>query len=126
MNDGRQTMVQRLKLVERERDGLEGARAAAEAYMGKERECTNAQCTIYQVGKPYLAGRVSASQSQPGIARGCGSHAVLQRGGRVTVGQMMVYAGSVFLTSIRGSALADGVCFGLEVCLEGMHPQLQV
>lgn len=49
MNDGRQSMVQRLKIVERERDGLEGARAAAEAYMDKERECTNAQCTIYQV-----------------------------------------------------------------------------
>ncbi len=49
MNDGRQSMVQRLKIVERERDGLEGARAAAEAYMDKERECTTAQCTIYQV-----------------------------------------------------------------------------
>jgi structural maintenance of chromosome 4 len=65
MNDGRQTMVQRLKLVERERDGLEGARAAAEAYMDKERECTNSQCTIYQVEAiPYLIGRVPSFESQ--------------------------------------------------------------
>ena len=50
MNEARQSMVQRLKVVERERDGLEGARAAAEAYLDKERECTTALCTIYQVG----------------------------------------------------------------------------
>lgn len=49
MNESRQSMVQRLKIVERERDGLEGARAAAEAYLDKERECTTALCTIYQV-----------------------------------------------------------------------------
>ena len=49
MNDTRQGLVQRLKIVERERDGLEDARIAAEAYMEKERECTEAQCTIYQV-----------------------------------------------------------------------------
>ena len=49
MNDTRQGLVQRLKIVERERDGLEDARIAAEAYMDKERECTEAQCTIYQV-----------------------------------------------------------------------------
>lgn len=48
MNQARQSMVHRLKLVEREKEGLEDARAAAEAYLGKERECTEAQCTIYQ------------------------------------------------------------------------------
>ena len=49
MNENRQSMVQRLKHVEKERDNLEGARSAAEAYIDKERECTEAQCTIYQV-----------------------------------------------------------------------------
>ena len=42
-------MVQRVKMVERERDGLEGARAAAEAYLEKERESVSTQCTIFQV-----------------------------------------------------------------------------
>ena len=49
MNAGRQTLVQRLKIVEKERDGLEGARDAAEAYLGKEKECTQNYCTIWQV-----------------------------------------------------------------------------
>lgn len=49
MNEKRQGMVQRLKLVERERDSLEGARAAAEAYMAKEQECVKTQCLIYEV-----------------------------------------------------------------------------
>ena len=48
MNDARQGLVQRLKITEREKDSLEDARIAAEAYMEKERECTEAQCTIYQ------------------------------------------------------------------------------
>lgn len=48
MNDARQGLVQRLKITEREKDSLEDARIAAEAYMDKERECTEAQCTIYQ------------------------------------------------------------------------------
>ena len=41
-------MVQRLKIVEREKDGLEGARIAAEAYIEKEQECVEAQCLVYQ------------------------------------------------------------------------------
>lgn len=49
MNEKRQSMIQRLKIVERERDGLEGARAAAEAYLDKERECLEARCLAYQV-----------------------------------------------------------------------------
>ena len=49
MNEKRQGMVQRVKMVERERDGLEGARAAAEAYLEKERESVSTQCTIFQV-----------------------------------------------------------------------------
>ena len=49
MTERRQAMVQRLKIVEKEKDALEDSRAAAEAYLDKERECTKAQCTIYQV-----------------------------------------------------------------------------
>ena len=49
MNGARQSLVQRLKIVEKERDGLEGAKDAAEAYLGKEEECTQSYCTIYQV-----------------------------------------------------------------------------
>ena len=48
MNEARQSMVHRLKMVEREKGNLEGARAAAEAYLDKDRECTEAQCNIYQ------------------------------------------------------------------------------
>jgi structural maintenance of chromosome 4 len=42
-------VVNRVKTAEKDRDGLEGAKAVAEAYLDKERECRVAQSVIYQV-----------------------------------------------------------------------------
>ena len=36
-----------MKLVEREREGLEGDKQQAEAYLQKEQECLRAQSTIF-------------------------------------------------------------------------------
>lgn len=49
LNDKRQGMVQRVKIAERERDALEGEKAAAEAYLAKERECLGTQSVLAQV-----------------------------------------------------------------------------
>lgn len=42
-------MVARVKAAERERAQLEGAKAVAEAYLGKQRECTAAEAAIFQI-----------------------------------------------------------------------------
>lgn len=42
-------MVQRVKIAQKERDGLAGDKEAAEAYLGKERECLGAQSVLAQV-----------------------------------------------------------------------------
>ena len=49
LSEARQGVVARVKAAERERDALEGAKAVAEAYLGKDRECTAAQATIFQI-----------------------------------------------------------------------------
>ena len=49
LNERRQGMVQRVKIAERERDGLEAEKTAAEAYMGKEIECLEAQSVLSQL-----------------------------------------------------------------------------
>lgn len=43
LQETRQGMVNRLKIAERERDGLEAAKKAAEAYMAKEIECAQSK-----------------------------------------------------------------------------------
>ncbi|KAK9829009.1 hypothetical protein WJX72_003379 [[Myrmecia] bisecta] len=48
LNEGRQSMVQRVKVVEKERDGLEGEKATAEAYMAKDRERLQCQGLMFQ------------------------------------------------------------------------------
>ena len=52
-----------MKLVEREREGLEGDKQQAEAYLQKEQECLRAQSTIFlkfiwtaQVGEQNMQG----------------------------------------------------------------------
>ena len=42
-------MVQRLKIVEKERDALETEKVAAEAYLSKQRESWECQRTIFHV-----------------------------------------------------------------------------
>ena len=42
-------MLAKVKAAERNRDGLEGAKAVAEAYLGKERECAAAHASLYQI-----------------------------------------------------------------------------
>ncbi len=49
LSEARQSVVNRVKAAEKERDGLEGAKAVAEAYLSKERECTISQSTIFQI-----------------------------------------------------------------------------
>lgn len=49
LSEARQSVVNRVKAAEKERDGLEGAKAVAEAYLSKERECTITQSTIFQI-----------------------------------------------------------------------------
>lgn len=49
LSEARQSVVTRVKAAEKERDGLEGAKAVAEAYLSKERECTLTQSTIFQI-----------------------------------------------------------------------------
>ena len=49
LSEARQGMVARVKASEREREGLEGAKAAAEAYLARDRECTVTHAAIYQL-----------------------------------------------------------------------------
>lgn len=49
LSEARQSVVNRVKAAEKERDGLDGAKAVAEAYLAKERECTATQSTIFQI-----------------------------------------------------------------------------
>eukprot|EP00887_Chlorella_sp_A99_P001225 scaffold14.g1225.t1 len=49
LNEARQSMVARVKIAERERDGLEGEKDAAEAYLAKERACLGHKSTLAQV-----------------------------------------------------------------------------
>lgn len=49
LNERRQGMVQRVKIAERERDGLEAEKTAAEAYIDKEIECLEAQSILAQL-----------------------------------------------------------------------------
>ena len=49
VNERRQGMVQRVKIAERERDGLEAEKTAAEAYMSKEIECLEAQSVLAEL-----------------------------------------------------------------------------
>ncbi len=49
LSEARQGMVARVKAGEREREGLEGAKAAAEAYLARDRECTATHAAIYQL-----------------------------------------------------------------------------
>jgi len=49
LNEARQSMVNRLKIAERERDGLESEKLAAEAYLEKERECLEAKRLLAEV-----------------------------------------------------------------------------
>ncbi len=49
LNEKRGGQANRLKLVEKERDGLAGAKAEAEAFMAKERELVRTRSVMYQV-----------------------------------------------------------------------------
>ena len=49
LNEKRGTQVNRLKLVEKERDALDGAKQEAEKYMAKERELLKTRSILYQL-----------------------------------------------------------------------------
>lgn len=48
LNDRRQGFVQRVKIVEKEREALEGPRAAAELFKAKEAEVNVAKSALFQ------------------------------------------------------------------------------
>ena len=49
LSEARQGVLSKVKAAERDRDGLEGAKTVAEAYLGKERECAVAHASLYQI-----------------------------------------------------------------------------
>ena len=49
LSEKRQSMVQRVKAAQKERDALSGDKAAAEEYLARERECLGAQSVLAQV-----------------------------------------------------------------------------
>ncbi len=49
LNEQRVSQVQRLKVVEREREGLDGAKSEAEAYISKERDLLRCRGTLFQL-----------------------------------------------------------------------------
>lgn len=49
LSERRQSMVQRVKAAQKERDNLAGDKEAAEGYLAKERECLGAQSVLAQV-----------------------------------------------------------------------------
>ena len=49
LNEQRLSQVQRLKLVEKDREGLDGAKAEAEAFIAKETELARCRCTLFQL-----------------------------------------------------------------------------
>lgn len=72
LNEARQGQVSRVKIAEKEREGLEGEKIAAEAYLFKDAERLGAQSKIFQRfmhdGKvsqrtQYCYGRIQASGS---------------------------------------------------------------
>ena len=48
LNEARQGQVNRVKIVEKEREGLEGEKMAAEAYVHKDAERLGTQSKIFQ------------------------------------------------------------------------------
>lgn len=49
LSEARQSVVNKVKAAERDRDSLDGAKTVAEAYQGKERECAMAHASLYQI-----------------------------------------------------------------------------
>lgn len=49
MNERRQGMVSRVKIAEKERDSLEGAKLEAEQYLSLEREKLEQESIFYQI-----------------------------------------------------------------------------
>lgn len=49
LNDQRQEKLNRVKLVEKEKDGMEGAKLEAEDYLNKQKDMTLAKLHLYEV-----------------------------------------------------------------------------
>lgn len=60
----RQSIVQRVKAAQKERDSLAGDKEAAEKYLEKERECLGAQSVLAQV----LAAQAKVGGRAGGLA----------------------------------------------------------
>ena len=56
----------RLKLVERDREALEGGKAEAEAYMDKEAKLLRSRCTLFQLFLGEAQGNVAKIEANKG------------------------------------------------------------
>jgi structural maintenance of chromosome 4 len=63
LNDKRGSQVNRLKIVEKERDALGGAKAEAELFMAKERELLRTRSVLYQLFSREALDAVAAIES---------------------------------------------------------------
>ena len=66
LNEQRTSQVARLKLVERDREALEGGKAEAEAYMEKETKLARSRCTLFQLFLGEALGNVAKIEANKG------------------------------------------------------------
>ena len=64
LNEDRTSVVHKVKLVEAEKDSLEGQRAEAVAYLAKERELMSWQVRLADLNRAELAARLDALRAQ--------------------------------------------------------------
>ena len=69
LNEARQGQVNRVKIVEKEREGLEGEKMAAEAYIHKDAERLGTQSKIFQ--RFMSDGQVGALHAQALVCVAC-------------------------------------------------------
>jgi hypothetical protein len=66
LNEQRTSQVARLKLVERDREALEGGKAEAEACMEKEAKLLRSRCTLFQLFLGEAQGNVAKIEANKG------------------------------------------------------------
>ena len=66
LNEQRTSQVARLKLVERDREALEGGKAEAEAFIEKETKLARSRCTLFQLFLGEALGNVAKIEANKG------------------------------------------------------------
>lgn len=85
LSEKRQSMLQRVKAAQKERDALSGDKAAAEEYLARERECLGAQSVLAQV----LTAKARVGDIEPLSAWRAGCPGVHVRQTRCRLGPRM-------------------------------------